>query len=92
MIHILPRNAIHFCISFTSTRLVVSLVAEVWLGSHHADSVGVTHTTPPSLHAHNLVALSENAEIDGVLDTPLEATVDVLLPWRRLEVGLLLRE
>jgi hypothetical protein len=73
-------------------RLLVSLVAKIWLRGHHADSVGVTHTASPSLHAHDLLALGEDTKINGVLDTPLETAVDVLLPWRRLEVRLLFRE
>jgi hypothetical protein len=59
---------------------------------NNAEGVGVAHTSPPALDTDNRVALAQNTELDSVHDTPLEAAVDILLPWALLEVGLLLRE
>jgi len=66
--------------------------AEVLLGGHHTHSVGVTHTTTPALDTDNGVALVDDAELETVVDGPLEAAVDVLLPDLDVEVGLLLGE
>jgi len=49
----------------------------------------VAHTASPALYTDNRLALTENAEVDGVLDTPLNTLVNIFLPWVRLEVGLL---
>jgi len=52
----------------------------------------VTHASSPSLYTDYRLALTENAEVDGVLDTPLDTLVNIFLPWVLLEVGLLLGE
>jgi hypothetical protein len=52
----------------------------------------VAHSSPPALHADDGSALLENTELDRVHDAPLETAVNVLLPWRCLEIGLLFRE
>lgn len=52
----------------------------------------MAHTTPPALNADDVVAFVEDAEADGLLDAPLETSVDVFLPYRLAEVGLLLWE
>lgn len=49
-------------------------------------------TTSPSLDADDHFALLQDAEVDSLLNTPLQATVDILLPVGFIEVGLLLRE
>lgn len=46
----------------------------------------------PALNADNVVALVDDAELETVVDTPLEATVHVLLPDLNVEVGLGLGE
>lgn len=46
----------------------------------------------PSLNTHNAVALAEDAELDGLSNTPFETPVDILLPVHTTEVGLWLRE
>lgn len=66
--------------------------AQVLLGRHDTDGVGVTHAAPPALDADDVVAFVEDAEADGLLDAPLETAVDVFLPDCRAEVGLLLGE
>lgn len=52
----------------------------------------MAHTTSPALHADDGVATVENLELHGVGDAPGETTVDILLPWNLVEVGLLLGE
>lgn len=52
----------------------------------------MTHTTPPSLNANDWVALVEDAQLDGLGDTPLQTLVDILLPRSLVEVGLGFRE
>ena len=52
----------------------------------------MSHASPPALHTDDRVALAEHTELDGVHDTPLQTAVNVLLPWLRLEVGLLFGE
>lgn len=65
---------------------------EVLIGGHHTNGVGVAHTATPSLDADNRVALVDDSELETVVDTPLEATVDILLPDLDVEVGLALGE
>jgi hypothetical protein len=52
----------------------------------------VSHATPPSLNADDIVALVDDTKFDSVGETPLEAAVDVFLPDLDVEVGLLLGE
>ena len=40
----------------------------------------MTHTTSPALDGDDRVALGEDTKLDGVVDTPLETLVDILLP------------
>lgn len=48
----------------------------------------MAHATAPALYTNNGVAFVKHAEFDGVGDAPLQPVVHILLPWRRLEVGL----
>ena len=66
--------------------------AKVLLSRDHTNSVGVAHTATPSLNTDDRVALVDDAELETVVDTPLEAAVDVLLPDLDVEVGLALGE
>ena len=52
----------------------------------------MAHSAAPALDADNVVALVDDAQLEAVGDTPLEATVDILLPDLDVEVGLLLGE
>lgn len=79
-------------ISNVANHLRVLVEAKVLLGGDDAESVGVAHAATPALNADDGVAAVENAELDGVHDTPLQAAVDILLPRGGLEVGLLLVE
>jgi hypothetical protein len=65
---------------------------KVLLSGDHTDGVGVAHTAAPALHADNGVTLVDDAELETVVDTPLEATVNVLLPDLDVEVRLGLGE
>lgn len=75
-------------ISFLSL-LVQSKVLLRW---YNAQSIRVAHTSSPALNANNGITLAQNTELNSVHDTPLQTAVNVLLPWLRLEVWLLLRE
>ena len=66
--------------------------AEVLLSRDHTDGVGVAHTAAPSLDTDDVVTLVDDAELEGVVDTPLETAVNILLPDLDVEVGLLLGE
>jgi hypothetical protein len=57
-----------------------------------AECVGVSHSSSPALYANDWISLAENTKLDGVHDSPLQTAVNILLPWLRLEVGLLLGE
>lgn len=46
----------------------------------------------PALHNDNGLTLAEDAEVDGVGETPLDATINVLLPVDLAKVGLGLGE
>lgn len=46
----------------------------------------------PALHTDDVVALVDDAELETVVNTPLEAAVNVLLPNLNVEVGLGLGE
>jgi hypothetical protein len=52
----------------------------------------VALASPPTLDADNVVALVDDTELKTVRDTPLETTVNILLPDLDVEVGLLLGE
>lgn len=52
----------------------------------------MTRSPAPSLHTHDIVALAQDAELDGLGDPPLQATVDVLLPIVPVEIRLGLLE
>ena len=78
--------------AFPSRPSSILVKAQVLLSRHDAKGVGVTHTTSPSLYTNYSVTLGQDTKLDGTHDTPLETTVDILLPWAGLEVGLLLRE
>lgn len=48
----------------------------------------MTLPTAPSLNTDHIVAFGQDAELDGLGDSPLETSVDVLLPIVLVEVGL----
>lgn len=50
------------------------------------------HSASPALDADHRIADVENTQLDRVHDAPAQAAVDVLLPWRLVEVGLRLVE
>jgi hypothetical protein len=52
----------------------------------------VTHASSPALYTDDRGSLLQHAKLDGVHDTPLQTTVNILLPRLRIEVGLLLGE
>lgn len=75
-----------------STGCLLHGQAEVLLSGHHTNGVGVAHTTTPSLDADDGVTLVDDAKLETVVDTPLEAAVDILLPDLDVEVRLVLGE
>ena len=52
----------------------------------------MTHPTSPTLNADDHVAFAEDAQGDGLGNSPFETIIDVVLPIRRVEIRLLLRE
>lgn len=52
----------------------------------------MAHTTAPSLNTDDASTLLDDTKLDTVVDTPLQTTVDILLPNLDVEVGLGLRE
>jgi hypothetical protein len=52
----------------------------------------VSHATTPALDTDDVVALVNEAELESVGNTPLEAAVNIFLPDLDVEIGLLLRE
>lgn len=66
--------------------------AQILLRRHDAKRVGMAFAAAPALNADDVVAFDQDAQLDGLGDTPLEAAVDVFLPVGLLEVGLLLGE
>ena len=64
---------------------------QVFRSRYHTDRVGVALPTAPALHTNHQIILLQNAKIDGILDAPLEAAINILLPVCFIEVGLLLR-
>lgn len=65
---------------------------QVFLGRNDAECVGVPHASPPALYTDDWIALAKHTKLDRVHDTPLEAAVNILLPWLGLEVWLLFGE
>lgn len=65
---------------------------QVVLRRDNTNGVGVAHASTPALHTDNVFAPVDDAELDTLLDTPLQTTVNVLLPDLDIEVGLRLRE
>lgn len=84
-------TAFPFPLHFHLSRVLL-VQSQVREGGHETERVRVAHSTAPALHAHDRIALVQHTQVDGVLDAPLEATVDVLLPWHLSEVGLRLVE
>lgn len=77
----------------TSQRLLELADAEVLgVGADDAQGVGVAHATLPALDDDDGVAVGQDVELQSLLDGPLDAAVDVLLPVNLVEVGLLLVE
>lgn len=76
---------------FEAARLVPH-ETKVVLGRHNTDCVGVALASAPALHADDAVAAVDNAQLHTLRNTPLQATVDVLLPGHNVEVRLRLRE
>lgn len=66
--------------------------SKIFRRRHNAKGVGVAHATPPALHADNGITLAKHTEFDSVHDTPLQTAVNILLPWRAVEIGFGLRE
>ena len=52
----------------------------------------MAHPATPSLHADYGITTVDDAELDALLDAPLETVVHVLLPVLAVEVGLCLGE
>jgi len=52
----------------------------------------VALSTAPALNANDVVTSCKNTKLDGFMDTPLEATVNINLPILLVKVRLLLRE
>ena len=52
----------------------------------------MAHPAPPALYTNDRIALVQDAEINGSLDTELETVIDILLPWLRVEIRLWLGE
>lgn len=48
----------------------------------------MTHSATPALDANDVVALVDDTELETMVDTPLEAAVNVLLPDLDIEVRL----
>lgn len=48
----------------------------------------MAHTTAPSLDTDDAGTLLDNTKLDAVVNTPLQATVDILLPDLDVEVRL----
>jgi len=68
-------------ITLTVSSLSFEVKAKVFgLGGNNAEGVGVAHAASPALDGDNGVALGKDTEVDGVLDTPSETLVDILLP------------
>lgn len=80
----------HRASGYASVRSSLLVEAEVFLGWHNAQSVGMAHSSPPALHANDRGALLEHTKLDGVHDAPSQTAINILLPWCRVEVGLLL--
>jgi hypothetical protein len=62
--------------------------SEILLSRDDTDGVGVTLTTAPALDTNDRLTLLENTQLDGLADTPLETTVNILLPVGATEVRL----
>lgn len=82
----------HRASRYVSVHSSLLVEAEVLLSRHNAQSVGVTHSSSPALHTDDWGALLKHTKLDGIHDTPGQTTVNVLLPWCGVKVGLLLRE
>lgn len=77
---------------FMCLHLRLAKTEVVDIGLDDAEGVGVTHTALPALNNDNGLALVENVEGNGVAETPLDATINILLPVDLAKVGLGLGE
>lgn len=74
-------NKCAVAITLTFDSLSLEVKAKVFrLGGNDAEGVGVTHAASPALDGDDGVALGKDTEVDGILDTPSETLVDILLP------------
>jgi len=71
---------------------LVLLQAQIFCRRYDAKGIGMTHSTSPPLHTNNGIAALENSKLHRIGDAPLEALVNVFLPWHLAEVRLLLVE
>lgn len=78
--------------SLPGARNLLLVQAKVLLSRDHTNGVGVALSAAPALDTDDVVALVDDAELESVVDTPLEAAVHILLPDLNVEVGLGLGE
>lgn len=69
--------ATNLAISFLSLKVKAKVFG---LGRDNAEGVGVSHTASPALDGDDGVTLGKDAKVNGVLDTPSETLVNILLP------------
>lgn len=95
-VFLIAQSSIYPCtqkrsaILYTSDSAHLGILAQskVFGGRDDTESVRVAHTTSPALNTNDSIALSENTKLDGIHDTPLETTIDVLLPRGLVEIRL----
>ena len=52
----------------------------------------MTHSAAPTLYTDHWIALTEDVQLDSLLNAPFETVVHVLLPVLFIEIGFPLRE
>ena len=52
----------------------------------------MTLSATPALDADHMVAFTQHAKVDGILDTPSKTSIYIFLPVGLIEVGLLFWE
>lgn len=64
----------------------------LYVSLDNTQGVGVAHAALPALDDNHCVVVGEDVELQRLGDTPLDTSIDILLPVNLGEVGLVLGE
>jgi hypothetical protein len=72
----------------STLRSCLKVQPKVLSSGDDTERIRVAHSASPSLDTNDGISLVEDTKFDCIHDAPLQATIDILLPWLAVEVGL----